>query len=196
MGKEKIIPKILNILQSQAEATASLFDILTSDYISSYRKAQRVIKSGPQQFKSDWAEKYKQHQRFYSLLNKLKNEGLIQKRELGSKKTIWKITKKGLDKLAYTKKSDVFVAAGKNYEAKRDYNLKIIIFDVPEKERRKRDWLRAVLLRLGFSLLQQSVWIGKNKVPEKFLIDLKNFSMLSYVHIFTINQKGTIEENN
>jgi DNA-binding transcriptional regulator PaaX len=77
-----------------------------------------------------------------------------------------------------------------------DNKLKVIIFDIPEKERHKREWLRVSLLALGFSFLQQSVWMGKNKIPESFIVDLRDRKLLPCVEIFEINQKGTIERKN
>lgn len=193
MHKEKIISKILKILQTQAETTVDLFDALTSNYADSYRKMRKSIESGPKQFKISWAEKYEQRQRFYSLLNKLKNQGLVEKHNRDEEKTIWQLTKKGLDKLAFLKKEKTFGAAKpSDYKSEKSNNIKIIIFDIPEKERKKRDWLREVISAIGFSLLQRSVWIGKRKVPERFLSDLKKLDLLSYVHIFEISKIGTI----
>ena len=68
------------------------------------------------------------------------------------------------------------------------------MFDIPEKEKWKRVWLREVLGLCGFKMLQRSVWAGKNKIPEEFLADLRNFNMLEYVHIFEVSKKGTLKE--
>jgi len=192
MARGEIIPKILEILQAGAETTADLFDIFTSGYGESYRKLRRSIKYGSPQFKNDWAFEYRQLQQFYSLLNQLKNHGFIEKKVDKKRKSVWKITKRGLEKLKLIKekkKSKKFIV---NYTKEEDDKLKVVIFDVPEKERHKRAWLRAVLAYLGFTLLQESVWIGKNKIPEEFIHDLRRQGMLSYVHIFEINKKGTI----
>lgn len=192
MARGEIIPKILEILQAGAEATANLLNIFTSGYGESYRKMRRSIKYGPPQFKTDWAFEYRQRQQFYSLLNQLKNQGFIEKKENNKRKSVWKITKRGLEKLKLIKEkknSKKFVI---NYKKERDNKLKVVAFDVPEKERYKRAWLRAVLISLGFMLLQESVWIGKNKIPEEFIQDIRRQRMLSYVHIFEISKKGTV----
>ena len=68
----------------------------------------------------------------------------------------------------------------------------IVSFDVPEKEKRKRGWLRSTLKNLGFRMLQKSVWIGKVKIPEAYLEDLKRLRLLSYIEIFAISKRGTI----
>lgn len=195
MPRNEIIPKILEILQAQAEATANLFNIFTSGYGESYRKMRQTINYGPPQFKTDWAFEYRQRQQFYSLLNKLKNQGLIEKKNVSNKKgSIWKITKKGLEKLKLIKEKKNFSRSIINYKKEKDNKIKVIVFDIPERERYKRDWLRTALISFGFSMLQQSVWIGKNKIPEKFIYDLRNREMLSYIQIFEISQKGTITQ--
>lgn len=194
MPRNEIIPKILEILQTQAEATADLFDIFTSSYGESYRKMRRSINYGPSQFKTNWAFEYRQRQQFYSLLNQLKNQGLIEKKNNKKKATIWKITKGGLEKLKLIKEKENFSRSKIKYNKEKDGKIKVIIFDIPEKERQKRAWLRAALVLLDFSLLQESVWIGKNKIPEQFMYDLKKREMLSYVQIFEINKRGTITQ--
>lgn len=194
MPKGELVPKILEILQAQAESTINLLDIAFSAGPGDlYRKGRRLMKYGPKRFKTDWASEYRQQQSFYSILNKLKNQGFIEKKTDKSKKgTIWEITRRGLEKLKLIKKAASFHKKIVGYKKESDNKLKIVIFDIPEKERDKRAWLRAVLVSLGFSMIQQSVWIGKNKIPEQLLHDLKKYEMLSYVQIFEISKKGTI----
>ena len=70
----------------------------------------------------------------------------------------------------------------------------IVSFDVPERRRHWRDWLRFQLASLGLQKLQLSVWIGKVKLPEEFLEDLKKFQLLTYVHILSVGKKGTLKD--
>lgn len=184
---------ILEILQSQAEATATLLDIFTSGYQESYRKMRGLNLHKPKTFKTDWVAEYHSRQKFYTLLNKLKREGFIEKHKNG-KTMLWKITKDGLAKLGILNKLKYFSLSNIDYEKINDGKVRIITFDIPEKERRKRDWLRAALTSLKYSLLQQSVWIGKTKIPEKFLNDLREKQIISYIHIFEISRGGTIKK--
>jgi len=195
MPSGEIIPKILEILQAQAESTVSLLDIAFSAGPGGlYRKTRRLMKYGPKQFKTDWAAEYRRQQNFYSILNQLKNQGLIEKKINKKRGSIWKITKKGLERLKLIKKKEIFYKKSINYKKEIDDKIRIVIFDIPEKERHKRTWLRAVLVSLGFSMLQRSVWIGENKIPEQFLYDLRKREMLSYIQIFEISKKGTIAQ--
>ena len=126
-------------------------------------------------------------QEFYSLLNKLKREGFIKKKKakLGS---VWNITKTGLNKLGLLKSRKTI-----KYSAEDDKKFKIIVFDVPELERWKRAWLREALVVLGFSMLQRSVWVGKKKIPEDFLEDLREKRLINYIHILEVGASGTIK---
>ncbi len=44
----------------------------------------------------------------------------------------------------------------------------IVMFDIPEKKRRVRDWLRGQLRFWGFTMLQKSVWMGNGKLPKEW----------------------------
>ena len=56
----------------------------------------------------------------------------------------------------------------KNYEKFPSKEVVIFSFDIPEKERVKRAWVRGVLKNLGFTMIQQSVWLGKGPLPKQF----------------------------
>ena len=187
--------KILEYLQIQAENTADLLATIFSSRPVSYGKMRHTLKYGPPQFQHDWADMHHSRQRFYSLLNHLKRDGLVMKRKQGGI-SVWRITTQGLQYLARSKKQRVNLSdlPKRDYQKKKAIGLIIIAFDVPEKERRKRDWLRANLIGLGFTKLQHSVWMGKVEIPEDFMTDLRTHNMISYVHIFSVNKMGSIIE--
>ncbi len=130
----------------------------------------------------------KEMQKFYNTLNYLKAQGFIGKKK-SENRMLWKITSSGLKKLQLLQQR-----AFSNYDVIKDNKLKIIVFDIPEKERQKRGWLREILRGLGFRMLQQSVWIGKNKIPEQFLYDLRQKHLLPYIHVMEIGKSGTMRE--
>ena len=43
-------------------------------------------------------------------------------------------------------------------------------------------------------MLQKSVWIGKNKIPEEFLKALAELDLMNFIHILKISKTGTIAE--
>jgi phenylacetic acid degradation operon negative regulatory protein len=124
---------------------------------------------------------------FRSVLSRLKQQGLIKHEGHGK----WHITEQG-------KKATTTLSRYLGYEQwkrKRAPGRIIIIFDIPEIQRKKRDYLRIELLSLDFSPLQKSVWIGGGPLPDAFLKYLRDMGLLSYVHIFSIQKFGTISDN-
>ncbi|MEK7512929.1 MAG: hypothetical protein AAB601_01905 [Patescibacteria group bacterium] len=183
------VPAMLRKLQEGAHTTGELLDVFCSGYGESYRKARRIIYGTGMSRKSgkDWGDVYIEAQRFYNLLNYLKRQGLVEKKESKMGRTCWSITARGRKNVRdwQDKKQE-------RYEIKKDTVLRVVVFDIPETEKAKRDWLRGALRRLGFSLLQESVWIGLCKLPERFLLDLKRQGLLPCVHIFEVREEGTI----
>ena len=52
-----------------------------------------------------------------------------------------------------------------------DRKWRVVIFDIAEVEKKRRDQLRGKLSELGFGMLQESVWI----TPYDYLVDLREF---------------------
>ncbi len=81
-----------------------------------------------------------------------------------------------------------------NYSKASGNQLIIFAFDIPEHYRQKRAWLRAVLRNLGLKMLQKSVWIGRTKIPEIFLDDLRRLKMINYIEILAISKSGSLRQ--
>jgi CRISPR/Cas system-associated endoribonuclease Cas2 len=138
------------------------------------------------------AEWIREKGKYYKLLSKLKREGFISEQIIDQKKVL-KLTIGGKKKLITLKKNQRDPLPDLNYQKTADKKFTIITFDVPEKERRKRDWLRSVLVRLGFQNIQKSVWIGQIKIPPDFIKDLAELKMTDYVEILQINKSGSLK---
>lgn len=69
-----------------------------------------------------------------------------------------------------------------------------MIFDIQEKKKYFRNWLRAELGLLMFKQLQKSVYIGKYPIPDDLYQDLIKNNLFQDVHIFTINEADKQEE--
>jgi len=135
-------------------------------------------------------EKQKHH--FHSLLYQLKKQGFIQKKQ-EQNKTHWLITalgKKHLENL----NNQLFSLTKTIYKREKDDGFNVIVFDIPEEKRHKRDWLRRNLLMLDFTMLQKSVWLSRNKLPEEFLKDLNDLELMNFIHIFKVSKSGTLKE--
>ena len=181
---------VLEALKEGSFATLELLDLFFGAYQRSYKSALR-IEEYKRPKKQTWEDlKNEERQVFYTLICKLKREGFVLKKQskFGS---LWNVTQKGLQKLNLLQKQD---EKRLKYVVEPEKTLKIITFDIPELEKKKRAWLREALRFLDFKILQKSVWIGKNKIPEDFLLDLKDGDLLKYVHILEVGSRGTVRE--
>lgn len=129
-----------------------------------------------------------------ALLSKLQKEGLVKR--TGSRRfSHWRITAGGKRLLGKYRKTIASSAAPPVFsEDESDGTVRIVTFDIPERERKKRDVLRECLKMIGFRQLQKSVWMGSTPLPEDLLAYLNERDTLRYVHIVSIREKGTIEE--
>lgn len=62
----------------------------------------------------------------------------------------------------------------------------LVLFDIPEKKRKTRNWLRLQLKIWDFEMLQQSVWLGKGPLPKEFTDRLHLLDIGECVKIFKI----------
>lgn len=123
-------------------------------------------------------------QTFSVILTRLQKQSLVER-----KNNKWGITNLGKKFIAKIK------WVGMTSLPKKDGILRLVIFDVPERERKKRDWLRLELIACDFKPLQKSVWMGNRPLPQEFLENLAELNLLSNVHILTVRNKGTINTN-
>src|SRR3989338_1043230 len=192
-------PSLTELIFETIEKAADnkLFDVFFSGYAQSYRMTRYYIRnpSAPR-FKTQEQRNAEHNQKlrdtFYSQLSYLKKKGFVEKQK-GGVSPSWIITKLGKKKLAVLKnKTGVF--AKRDYQTTQESKTKIILFDIPEQNRSKRDWLRIQLVSLGYTMLQKNIWIFKNKLPEEFWNDLDAINLLPHIHIFHVSEenKGTL----
>lgn len=186
---------LLLLIRGGAYTTREILDTLTYiNYSESYRRLRGLPTRIPKHPLLDRLIKKQipgeplTRPSISKLLYKLKKEGLIAKKTSSNN---WKTTAIGNKIATYLAEK---LADKPRYQPEKSLEIKIVAFDVPESIRRKRAWLRAALICLGFQMLQKSVWIGKNIIPEEFLLDLEKRNILSYVHIFAVTRQGTIKQ--
>jgi DNA-binding PadR family transcriptional regulator len=142
----------------------------------------------------------KEKQSFYNLMYRLHEQGLVEKEKRGTK-TVLSITQKGKEKYCALKKylskkdpTERPAMIPSDYPKIKSSSSVIISFDIPEKENYKRAWLRSVLRNLNYTILHESVWMGKNTLPRELLDDCRRMKLTKYIHIFSVLKKGTIPE--
>jgi len=118
---------------------------------------------------------------FSTMLSRLTKEGLVER-----KKGKIKITKIGLEAVNSSRLIPLIPLP--------DKKSVLIIFDIPEKISSKREWIREELKRMGFEMIQKSVWKGNVIIPKEFLKDIYNLKLKEYVHIFEVTKYGTLEQ--
>ena len=190
LSREALLEKILNAGEISIEILLGLmlefFDI-AKIMTRSPQSAQKALRkqTPPQNIKIDLKTKMA----FYSMLSKLKKENLLQR----TKDKKIKITKRGKEYLLQKQNRPLKLTTQYQIDKFEDKEKIILfIFDIPEKERHKRVWIRFYLEKFGFRILQKSVWWGKGGLPKEFIKDLKKYNLLSYVHIFSVKDEGTI----
>jgi DNA-binding transcriptional regulator PaaX len=163
---------------------SEILEIVTSGYYGSYRKMRTRS--------FEWSESYPCLEEasdgtVASTISRLKKEGFIKE----NKKGLF-TTAKGVKHL---EGSDQRPRWPKKYPSKQpgDRGSTIITFDIPEKLRHQRDWLRSQLEYFDFEPLQKSVWIGELQIPQEFIKELGRRKILSGVHIFEVKLRGTLK---
>ena len=119
---------------------------------------------------------------------KLKKQGFIKKVNKDGT-FLWKLTRLGLKKLQNLNKK--FIPRNKYKGEAVNYST-IIAFDIPEKLKHLRSWIRYSLAIMGFEKLQRSLWIGKVKIPEDFIKDLYKLKINNCVVIFKVIDQGLL----
>ncbi len=72
---------------------------------------------------------------------------------------------------------------GKPKIARTDGLSTIVIFDIPEEQKRARDFLRRFLKQNDFTQLQKSVFMGRFKLHEDFKLLLRELKISPFVSI-------------
>lgn len=191
----------LRILEHIGDAAIGMFDLISAFLDAGYGASTGKIlsefdkKGGERSRKNAEYSKMKlQRQRFSTMLCRLRNDGLIEEK-INKNKPHVQLTSKGKQYFEMLKKRRSDALPDTRYKCNlKDGRFAIVVFDIPERERRKRAWLRLALKNIGFNLIQKSVWAGKVKIPENFLEDLRELQLIEHVEIFEISKTGSLQQ--
>ncbi len=179
MRRGELTLKILEVIRNGAKSIGEVLEAIAPVYTPSQRRERARVRERLYYKELD-------KQRLYSLLYQLKKEGLIK-----TPSPLGWLTGKGEDKIKELKER---ISRNKIYQKEEAPELTIVVFDIPEKYRGERDWIRDVLKNLGFNMLQKSVFIGYIKIPYEFIEDLSRKHILHHVQIFSIGKSGTLKD--
>jgi len=126
-------------------------------------------------------EKKKARESFSKFIYYLKKQGYIKIKDLENKQGVL-LTKKGMKKVLKTK------IKMKKVKKRKDGKWIMLIFDIPEKERKSRSLLRETLNFLGYKMLQRSVWVCPYDVLGETEDFIQRNSIDSYIKLFLIKE--------
>jgi len=110
-------------------------------------------------------------------LRRLEKYGFVEK-----KSSRYVLTKKG------GKFMKQVLLIGKNRQRVWDKKYRVVVFDIPEKKREARNWLRGELYFLEYKKLQNSVFISKYPLPDYVIKEIKKRTIGNYVNYLLVDK--------
>ncbi len=109
--------------------------------------------------------------------------------------TLWRLEKRGLVERLERGELKLSLAGSQFLKQKErppeepwDGKWRLITFDIPEKRRRERDWLRSALLNAGYSFIQRSVFLGKQPIPRAIFETIKERNLSGFVRLIIVGE--------
>jgi hypothetical protein len=129
-------------------------------------------------------EQYKEKKKregFAKMISYLKSRGYLNIKDLKNREAIL-ITSKGMEK--------IFDAKIKLTERKKrkDEKWQMVLFDIPENNRKNRDYFREYLKYLGYQKLQQSVWVCPYDVLKETEQLIKRYKLERFVRLLLVEE--------
>ena len=115
-------------------------------------------------------------------LSRLHKKGLVNRSTTG-----WYVTAAGKNKMKDKKLLEHIPSPFKD----NTLDTTIVSFDIPERDRIIRNWLRDQIKIFGYKMLQQSLWIGPGPLPQSFMKRLEKLKIRKRVKIFSRVKKTT-----
>jgi len=116
-----------------------------------------------------------------SALSRMRKNGYVE-----NSNGNWRITDKGTKYM--NERTEALKQFDSPFTKKSSKNL-IVLFDIPQKVRNKRDWLRWHLKKFDYEMLQKSVWLGPSPLPKDFLKYLKSIKLDQYMKTYKTKAK-------
>lgn len=167
---------------SKTEGALSFF--ITADKPYGFRGLHEMTWPEIKVFKSNWEFEYKKKKKdFAKFIYKLEQNGYIKRLKVKDKSAVM-LTPKGLDKV-FTIKMKL-----KEKRQRRDKKWQMVLFDIPEKKRKKRDFFRKSLKYLGYKKLQKSIWVCPHDVLQETKDLIKRYKLESHVELLLVKKIG------
>lgn len=130
----------------------------------------------------------KRRRKKYTQIARLKKAGYLRSEKGNDGRWYYTLTSKG-----WTIALQYFITEARN-QKRWDGKWRILIFDIPEKNKHLRNRLRRVLQQCGFQYLQKSVWLTPYDVFEQ-MKELLNLLGVRPYTMFLITEKVVGDED-
>ena len=127
-------------------------------------------------------------EKVYKQLWYLERGGYIKKKKSSKNASFFHLTPKG--RLSFLK----YFHLEKLKRVKWDGQWRVIIFDIPEKLKKWREFLRPELKALGFVVLQESVYLTPHPVTKDLDRFLNDWNLRKYVRYLTVTEIDNEDE--
>ncbi len=131
---------------------------------------------------SGWPKKIPRYRLQQEIVRMKKRGWVIEARKSG--KIFLELTEQGRLEALYRRLEDL---AGRGHK-KWDGKWRMIMFDIPERGRRERYAMRAILRSVGFYRMQKSVYIFPYEIPKELVEYLKAAELLPFIRFARIDQ--------
>jgi len=154
--------------------------------IVSVPKTLRAISGNPQcRRHRQWIEEsLRKRQTLNQAVHNLKRRGYLQKKVFGDVRG-YILTSKGETKLFHQTLRDPT-----NRTTLSGGQWLMVFFDIPERLKREREFLRANLRLLGFEPLQKSIWVTRDDVRTELRTLLKTRQLGEHVKLLLVKELG------
>jgi len=68
------------------------------------------------------------------------------------------------------------------------------MFDIPESDKREREWLRWHLKKFKYTMIQKSVWVGPEPLPKDFISYSKEAGIWDFIKTFKLAKSYVIRK--
>ena len=126
-------------------------------------------------------ERRKAKKSFSQFVGYLREKGYIKVKALEGTKGII-LTPKGAARVLQVKRKL------KEKKKRKDGRWIMIAFDIPEKQKKAREYLRGALVDLGYQKFQQSVWVCPYDVYKETEEAVRSYRIIPYVKLFLIEE--------
>jgi CRISPR-associated endonuclease Cas2 len=72
----------------------------------------------------------------------------------------------------------------------------LVIYDIPEAQKKERDWFRRQLKNYEYIMIQRSVWVGPSPLPKDFRDYVKSIGLKNKLKTFKLAKSYNIKQFN